>query len=139
MANTNGSTNNNSRARLQRLRCSVQNYEWGRVCHESAVAKLYERNSGVEIDESKRYAELWMGTHASGPSFVVEEELALGQDNQDASLKSWIEKNPGVLGDKVFHKWNTNLPFLFKVYLHVFFFFVSLVIFVCVCYFFEII
>ncbi|KAL8123882.1 hypothetical protein AgCh_011761 [Apium graveolens] len=109
-------TNNQSRtSRLQRLRCSVQNYDWGRVGHESAAAKLFEKNSGLQIDGSKCYAELWMGTHPSGPSFVVKEEELLGHDNKDASLKSWIERNPGVLGDKVFDKWNTNLPFLFKV------------------------
>ncbi|WOH00290.1 hypothetical protein DCAR_0519649 [Daucus carota subsp. sativus] len=107
-SSTNGSANSHSRARLQRLRCSVQNYDWGRVGYESAVARLYCKNSGVEIDENKCYAELWMGTHASGPSFVVGE-------NGEQSLKSWIENNPGVLGDKVFDKWNTNLPFLFKV------------------------
>lgn len=113
-------TNNQSRtSRLQRLRCSVQNYDWGRVGHESAAAKLFEKNSGLQIDGSKCYAELWMGTHPSGPSFVVKEEELLGHDNKDASLKSWIERNPGVLGDKVFDKWNTNLPFLFKVYLYV--------------------
>lgn len=115
MGSTNGSANNHSRTRLQRLRCSVQNYDWGRVGYESVVAKLFEKNSGLEIDENKCYAELWMGTHASGPSFVVEQEVLLGDENEDASLKSWIEKNPGVLGDKVFDKWNTNLPFLFKV------------------------
>ncbi|WOH07639.1 hypothetical protein DCAR_0727072 [Daucus carota subsp. sativus] len=107
-SSTNGSANSHSRTRLQRLRCSVQNYDWGRVGYESAVARLYCKNSGVEIDENKCYAELWMGTHASGPSFVVGE-------NGEESLKSWIENNPGVLGDKVFDKWNTNLPFLFKV------------------------
>lgn len=94
---------------LQRLRCSVQNYEWGRIGADSQVSRLYSLNSGAEIEAHKPYAEFWMGTHESGPSFV----LSVG--SEDLTLKSWISQNPHVLGDKVLHKWGSDLPFLFKV------------------------
>ncbi|KAF5958428.1 hypothetical protein HYC85_005653 [Camellia sinensis] len=102
---SNGSSNR--RRTLQRLRCSVKNYDWGRIGRESRVSRLFSRNSGLHIEEGKPYAEFWMGTHESGPSFVLE--------NGGLSLNSWIAKNPNVLGDKVVQKWGVNLPFLFKV------------------------
>ncbi|GAB2233092.1 hypothetical protein Droror1_Dr00002307 [Drosera rotundifolia] len=37
----------------------------------------FQVNSGVGIDLKKAYAEFWMGTHESGPSFVVESERDL--------------------------------------------------------------
>ncbi len=40
------------------LRCSAQNYEWGKPAGESEVAKLAQAN-GSKIDESKPFAELW--------------------------------------------------------------------------------
>ncbi|XP_048231048.1 mannose-6-phosphate isomerase 1 [Ricinus communis] len=102
---------------LKRLRCSVQNYNWGKIGSDSQVAKLYALNSGSEIEVDKPYAELWMGTHDSGPSFVVESggENGIGIGSQSLSLKDWIAKNPNVLGDKVLDKWGCDLPFLFKV------------------------
>ncbi|MCD7470969.1 hypothetical protein HAX54_011222 [Datura stramonium] len=50
----------------------VKNYDWGRPGKESHVARLYSCNSGDHIDQDKPYAEFWMGTHDSGPSYVVE-------------------------------------------------------------------
>ncbi|XP_043694829.1 mannose-6-phosphate isomerase 1-like isoform X1 [Telopea speciosissima] len=100
-----------------RLGCFVQNYDWGRIGEDSKVASLFSLNSGLEIEPSKPYAEIWMGTHPSGPSFVVENgELDGGSSGfVSKTLKSWISENPSVLGDKVVKKWGNNLPFLFKV------------------------
>ncbi|XP_010532333.1 PREDICTED: mannose-6-phosphate isomerase 1-like isoform X2 [Tarenaya hassleriana] len=106
---------------LVRLRCSVQNYDWGIEGHDSQVARLFSLNSGSGIDPLKPYAELWIGTHESGPSFVVDRD---GDNNGgdvgvvglgSVSLKSWISTNPNVLGHKVARKWGNDLPFLFKV------------------------
>ncbi|KAJ9561932.1 hypothetical protein OSB04_007092 [Centaurea solstitialis] len=99
---------------LVRLKCSVKQYDWGRIGLDSLVARLFLRNCDDKIDENKHYAEFWMGTHESGPSFVVEEkdkEKEIG----DLSLKSWISNNPEVLGDTVVDKWGIDLPFMFKV------------------------
>lgn len=114
-----------SHTRVKKLKCSVMNYDWGRVGAESGVARLFSLNSGVDVEEGKPYAEFWMGTHESGPSFVVEDcvnnndnGVVIGAEEIGGgglSLKSWIAKNPSVLGDKVVHKWGANLPFLFKV------------------------
>ncbi|KAA8547795.1 hypothetical protein F0562_004224 [Nyssa sinensis] len=106
------------RGRLLRLRCSVQNYDWGRIAPDSRVARLFSLNSGVEIEEGKPFAEFWMGTHDSGPSFVVQSGgngASIGSEGGDVSLKSWIAQNPNVLGDNVVENWGSNLPFLFKV------------------------
>ncbi|GMH04312.1 hypothetical protein Nepgr_006151 [Nepenthes gracilis] len=104
---------------LQRLRCAVKNYDWGRIGSDSAVARLYSANSGVDIDPIRPYAEFWMGTHGSGPSFVVKNGDLLENGDCDLSdsvtLRSWIQKNPNVVGSKLLKKWGCDLPFLFKV------------------------
>lgn len=105
--------------KLQRLRCSVKNYDWGKIGTDSVVYRLHAANSGAKIDPNKPYAELWMGTHESGPSYVITNGKNVGNgrfgDSGCVTLKSWIEKNPHVLGDKVRQKWGCDLPFLFKV------------------------
>lgn len=57
--------------RVLRLKCGVQNYAWGRRGEQSAVGRLYALQSKEAIEPDKPYAELWMGTHESGPSFIV--------------------------------------------------------------------
>lgn len=114
-------------SKVQRLRCSVQNYDWGRKGVDSTVAELYALNSGSEIDPEKPYAEIWMGTHDSGPSFLVPSEhksngnLSVEFGSHGESLKSWISKNPSVLGEKVVQRWGSDLPFLFKVLFYMLF------------------
>ncbi|XP_042513765.1 mannose-6-phosphate isomerase 1-like [Macadamia integrifolia] len=103
-----------------RLRCSVQYSDWGKIGKDSKVARLFSLNSGLEIEPSRHSAELWMGTHESGPSYVVENgQIGGGSSGFDSAslktLKSWISENPSVLGSKVVEKWGTDLPFLFKV------------------------
>jgi mannose-6-phosphate isomerase len=80
----------------------VQQYAWGQVGSASAVARL----SGEAIDETKPYAELWMGTHPSGPSVVVDEAKPLG---------TLLEQHPEWLGNVPSYKGGGGLPFLFKV------------------------
>nr|XP_011464099.1 PREDICTED: mannose-6-phosphate isomerase 1-like [Fragaria vesca subsp. vesca] len=93
-----------------RLRCSVKNYDWGILGHHSKVARLFALNSGSDIDPAKPYAEFWIGTHESGPSFAES-----GSEEDPVSLKSWIARDPSVLGQKVLDKWGPDLPFLCKV------------------------
>ena len=103
--------------KVLRLECSVKNYEWGRPGRDSQVARLFALNSGSEIESEKPYAELWMGTHDSGPSFLVSNgENGVFFGSESVTLKSWISKNPNVLGEKVLEKWGCDLPFLFKVW-----------------------
>ncbi|XP_010470600.1 PREDICTED: mannose-6-phosphate isomerase 2-like isoform X3 [Camelina sativa] len=104
--------------KIQRLRCFVKNYEWGKLGPDSLVARLQEANSGGKVDAAVPHAEFWMGTHESGPSHV---EFGSGQnegsDNNKCmvTLKSWVLDNPDSLGSGVVGKWGCDLPFLFKV------------------------
>lgn len=104
---------------IQRLRCAVKNYEWGRLGPDSLVARLHEANSGQRVDPAVPFAELWMGTHESAPSQVVkqEEEVGSGHGGSECmvTLKSWVTDNPDLLGSRVVDKWGCDLPFLFKV------------------------
>jgi mannose-6-phosphate isomerase len=68
----------------------------------SAVARL----SGEGIDETKPYAELWMGTHPSGPSTVVSDSKTLG---------AHLEEHPEWLGNVNSYPGGGGLPFLLKV------------------------
>ncbi|KAL4308912.1 hypothetical protein GQ457_01G037140 [Hibiscus cannabinus] len=97
--------------RLKRLRAWVHNYDWGRCGTEAQVARLLALNSGAEIKPDRPYAEFWMGTHDSGPSFLAD----ANGEGVNVGLKDWIWKNPNVLGHKVLEKWGPDLPFLFKV------------------------
>ncbi|XP_042026873.1 mannose-6-phosphate isomerase 1-like isoform X2 [Salvia splendens] len=113
---------------IVRLKCSVQKYDWGKLGDESAVARLYAKNSREEVIGAEPYAELWIGTHDSGPSYVVAAAEGVrdggveGEDTYDrkkgdvVSLKDWIERNPSVVGDKVLQKWGPTLPFLLKAH-----------------------
>ncbi|KAF8059766.1 hypothetical protein N665_1224s0009 [Sinapis alba] len=98
------------RRRLRRLRCSVKDYAWGKIGSDSLVYRVYTANSDRQIDSTRPYAELWMGTHESGPSYLEDADGSNG-----VTLRSWIAENPESLGDRVLEKWGCDLPFLFKV------------------------
>lgn len=112
--------------RVLPLHCSTQQYAWGKVGEESTVAQLQLgfREKGFKLDPSAPYAELWMGTHPSGPSSVnvdmySESPLATSEDDlvEDRILLSdWIKENPtSVLGKECVERFGSNIPFLFKV------------------------
>ena len=64
-----------------------------------------------------------MCIHKSGPPFLVEtleNGASMAEISESLSLKSWIEEDPSVLGDKVVEKWGVNLPFAVKVCLFLF-------------------
>lgn len=89
------------------LKCAVQEYNWGKYGIDSIVASLMaSANTDFVVDEQKTYAELWMGTHENGSSFIK---------NTNVSLHKYIQDNIKVLGDNVVQIFGYNLPFLFKV------------------------
>ncbi|XP_039000382.1 mitochondrial import inner membrane translocase subunit TIM44-2-like [Hibiscus syriacus] len=96
--------------KVKRLRAWVQNYDWGRCGTEAQVARLLALNSGSEIKPERPYAEFWMGTHDSGPSFMADGN----GEGRNLGLKDWILKNSNMLGHKVLKKWGSDLSFLFK-------------------------
>ncbi|XP_050099378.1 mannose-6-phosphate isomerase [Anopheles aquasalis] len=83
---------------------AVQCYEWGKLGDSSLVAQLARANdSGLTVDPSRPYAELWMGDHVNGPATIK----ATGQ-----SLTENIRTDPvGTIGGEK----ATSLPFLLKV------------------------
>ena len=89
------------------LKCAVQNYHWGKVGSASLVASFAANAvTDFKLDEGSNYAELWMGTHNSGPSVIKE---------TGETLPEYIKKNPDCLGEKVLERFGGELPFLFKV------------------------
>lgn len=96
--------------KLFRLDSGFQQYDWGKIGSNSAVAQFAAHsNKEVSIKESEPYAELWMGTHHKVPSY--------NKDTKE-SLSDIIKSNPSTfLNDKIIKKFeSTNtLPFLFKV------------------------
>lgn len=101
-------------SKLFRIDCGFQNYDWGKVGSSSAVAQFAAKsNPETKIDEFKPYAELWMGTHPSVPSKVVDDNKLSGQVLRDVvSSDANLYLHPSVV-----EKFGSNkeLPFLFKV------------------------
>lgn len=97
--------------KLFRIQCGYQNYDWGKIGSTSAVAQFaHNSDPSVVVDESKPYAELWMGTHPSVPSKAID----LGNE----TLRDLVNANPKqYLGDSIIKKFGDSkgLPFLFKV------------------------
>lgn len=87
------------------LQVPAQNYAWGRSAETSEVASLAQAN-GSSIDPAKPFAELWVGTHPSGPALLKASQL---------SLKEWILRYPQSVGQVVYSRWGAELPFLYKV------------------------
>ena len=59
-----------SKQNIYKLKCVEQNYDWGKPANYSLVAEALRRN-GLPIDQTKNYAEYWMGTHPNGPSKII--------------------------------------------------------------------
>ncbi|KAJ2844897.1 Mannose-6-phosphate isomerase, partial [Coemansia erecta] len=90
-----------------RLSCAVNNYHWGKHGLDSKAAQFAATNPSVSIDASQTYAELWMGTHPSGPSKVF---------GAETELSTLVNEDPQrALSPGVERKYGPHLPFLFKV------------------------
>ncbi|KAJ1788055.1 Mannose-6-phosphate isomerase, partial [Coemansia sp. RSA 2399] len=90
-----------------RLSCAVNNYHWGKHGLASKAAQFAATNPSVSIDASQTYAELWMGTHPSGPSKVF---------GTETELSTLVNEDPQrALSPGVERKYGPHLPFLFKV------------------------
>ena len=77
---------------IYKLKCACQNYDWGQYANNSLVATALRKN-GQKVNETKKYAEYWMGTHPNGPSKII-------KDNKEILLSEEI---------------NGQLPYLFKI------------------------
>lgn len=74
------------------------------------MAELWSLNQGTEPDDSKQYAEFWMGSHIGDPSHL--------HDSVDKmSLQDWIASHPEAIGKlpETLQTWKNTLPYLFKI------------------------
>ncbi|EFN82383.1 Mannose-6-phosphate isomerase [Harpegnathos saltator] len=91
------------------LECAIQTYDWGKHGSNSIVADLMRTaNADFVLDEHKPYAELWMGIHKNGPSYLKDMKIP---------LQKYIQENINVLGSNIETQnfGGTDLSFLFKV------------------------
>lgn len=105
------------KAPFYQLKCGCNQYPWGKQGSKSLAAHLCAKTPGwdgdapgndFKIDEEKPYAEMWMGTYPSLPSYVA----STGENLQDV-LDRYSKE---LIGEKVIEKFgHTNLPFLPKV------------------------
>ncbi|KAK3056951.1 hypothetical protein LTR09_001989 [Extremus antarcticus] len=101
---------------IYQLKCSCNSYPWGKQGSSSLAARLCQSQPGwldtpksnFTIDEDSPYAEMWMGTYPTLPSYVAN----TGEDLQDI-----IDRNPKeLIGGNVLSKFgHSNLPYLPKV------------------------
>lgn len=111
--------------RIFPLKCAVKTYAWGKLGEASLVGRLAELGlDELDLHPGTPYAELWMGTHPSGPSNV----MLTSPWRTVTPLSEWIKLNPSLLGPtrpardtrlerrrSMLRMSAHSLPFLFKV------------------------
>ncbi|KAF9352280.1 Mannose-6-phosphate isomerase [Mortierella sp. NVP85] len=97
---------NASQSPIFRLDCKAQSYDWGKIGSSSKVARFAASSPAFTVHEDRPYAELWMGTHPSGPSTL---------HGSDVTLESVLKANPHLLTQYFYDEYHGHLPFLFKV------------------------
>lgn len=107
-------------AKVFQLIPGVQSYDWGiKGATSSRVAQFASATSQLDFtaEDSKPYAELWMGTHPSLPSRVITSSDKSGGEYE--ALSHFLAQHPELIGEKVRAKFSDEkegcLPFLFKV------------------------
>mmetsp|Transcript_2467 Transcript_2467/g.2427 ORF Transcript_2467/g.2427 Transcript_2467/m.2427 type:complete len:447 (+) Transcript_2467:46-1386(+) len=92
---------------MLKLCCPVQKYAWGKLGENSLVAILKSSgDSSFQLNSSLPYAELWMGTHTSGPAII---------DGTNTYLSNWLSLNSSAVGYIPDGYSSDSLPFLLKV------------------------
>ncbi|KAM7539194.1 hypothetical protein Aperf_G00000050860 [Anoplocephala perfoliata] len=93
---------------MLRLKCASQTYDWGKRGMDSIVYQLQVSSKNPDNFHSELpYAELWMGTHHSGPSYLW--------NKPEITLETYINEHPACLGKPCLNTFGRQLPFLFKV------------------------
>lgn len=82
-----------------------QNYDWGRYGDESLTFKFMVNQDSEHLTKTDEpYAELWMGSHKKGESFVVVPGDSSDDEHLTIPISDFLQK-----------KYNKNLPYLFKI------------------------
>lgn len=100
-------------AAAMELDCVVQCYEWGKRGERSEVGRLKRASdASFHLSEALPYAELWMGTHPSGPAKVKASGQLLGDfiAESGAEGRDVVGTVPPAYAAK-----KSDLPFMFKV------------------------
>ncbi|KAH9919481.1 mannose-6-phosphate isomerase [Epithele typhae] len=95
---------------------TTQQYDWGKIGLSSKVAQYAAgcKLPDFRLDESRPYAELWMGTHHTSPSRLA------GSESQQ-KLSEYLAAHPELIGPAVLGRFKAegaaegNLPFLYKI------------------------
>ena len=108
--------------KIYKLVCTAQNYDWGKPAKDSLVAEALIKN-GQSVDQTKNYAEYWMGTHPNGPSKIIKDgkEVLLSDEINgqlsylfkilSINLPLSIQLHPDKANAEVLHK---NFPNSYK-------------------------
>ena len=90
------------------LKCTCNNYPWGKKGTESLAARLCkEGNPDFRLDNSTHYSEMWFGTYPELPFYSLE----TGEDLQQILNKHKEQ----LIGKRVYQKFGADLPFLPKI------------------------
>ncbi|XP_049851368.1 uncharacterized protein LOC126325918 [Schistocerca gregaria] len=95
---------------------SVKNYKWGKRGNNSLVRQLTVNSLFLDSTSDDHYAELWFGTHPSGPSQVI--PFSKKEHPELNSLAAHLYKDADAAIGNTNHVKLANsihLPFLFKV------------------------
>ena len=97
---------------MLKIDTKCQQYDWGKIGNNSLVARLAKSAGGDNfiLDEKKPYAELWMGTHPSGPATVQ-----LNSGSNAMLLSEWLKEHKETIGIVPTGYRQDDLPFMFKV------------------------
>ncbi|KAG5519690.1 hypothetical protein PMAC_001846 [Pneumocystis sp. 'macacae'] len=102
--------------RFFELQCGYKTYEWGRIGHESCIAKyLLSAEPCRIINNNEYYAELqlWMGVHPASSSFV---RLSTKHNSEEmVLLQTLLDEDERLVSHEVAQVYGKTLPFLFKV------------------------
>lgn len=90
----------------------VKNYHWGKVGNDNYIARFLAtqtKDSTTPQANDKPLAELWFGSHPSGPALIR-------VDKQYIKLDAFLDKEPSMVGTvDHYRKYNKKLSFLFKI------------------------
>ncbi|MDV7105109.1 mannose-6-phosphate isomerase, class I [Vibrio sp. TH_r3] len=81
------------------IKGALQNFDWGGYHYIKML-------TGIDANQDKPLAELWLGDHANGSAQLVDGSL----------LSDWIKQNPEHrLGQRSLNTYGNRLPYLFKI------------------------
>lgn len=88
-----------SHAHIVSLLPAVQNYAWGIIpaTADSFVARVHSHATATEVDATRPYAELWIGTHVNGASLVRHNRQPLLEYLQEKYPDAPIAQPPFLL------------------------------------------